>query len=292
VEKPSTSESDLTSLNDAASSPSLQQGENTLKPDELHSGTAPQSSPRSELSKRPERTDSPDSEKMMTIVEHLDELRTRLVRCLVYTAVGVMVGLVVCKPVLRFLEAPAGGITFQALSLEEPIVVYCKVSFYLGLIFASPMILFEASRFVGPGLTRRERQIMLPVLVGSPILFVCGTAFAYFLLLPSMLHFFAVFGQGVTPINQRLDFYVSLVSSILLYMGLCFQLPIVIFALSFTGIIGSKMLLSYWKYAVFAAAVIAAIITPDPTAFSMLLVMGALTTLYFISIALLKLFGR
>jgi sec-independent protein translocase protein TatC len=292
VEKPSTSESDLTSLNDAASSPSLQQGENTLKPDELRSGAAPGAASRAEPSKSTERRGLAESEKMMTIVEHLDELRTRLVRCLVYTALGVIAGLVVCKPVLRFLEAPAGGITFQALSLEEPIVVYCKVSFYLGLIFASPLILFEVSRFVGPGLTRREREIMLPVLVGSPILFVCGTAFAYFLLLPSMLHFFAVFGQGVTPINQRLDFYVSLVSSILLYMGLCFQLPIVIFALSFTGIIGSKMLLSYWKYAVFAAAVIAAIITPDPTAFSMLLVMGALTTLYFISIALLKLFGR
>jgi sec-independent protein translocase protein TatC len=292
VEKPSTSEPELTSLSDAASSPSLQRGENTQKPDELYSGALPEQSRSTNLSKKAERTDLADSEKMMTIVEHLDELRARLVRCLVYTAVGVIAGLIVCKPVLRFLEAPAGGITFQALSLEEPIVVYCKVSFYLGLIFASPLILFEVSRFVGPGLTRKERQIMLPVLVGSPILFVCGTAFAYFLLLPSMLHFFAVFGQGVTPINQRLDFYVSLVSSILLYMGLCFQLPIVIFALSFTGIVGSKMLLSYWKYAVFASAVIAAIITPDPTAFSMLLVMGALTTLYFISIALLKLFGR
>jgi sec-independent protein translocase protein TatC len=110
--------------------------------------------------------------------------------------------------------------------------------------------------------------------------------------LPSMLHFFSAFGQGVTPINQRLDFYISLVSSILLYMGLSFQLPIVIFALSFTGIVNSKLLLSYWKYAVFGAAIIAAVITPDPTAFSMLLVMGALTALYFISIVLLKVFGR
>jgi sec-independent protein translocase protein TatC len=117
-------------------------------------------------------------------------------------------------------------------------------------------------------------------------------AFAYFLLLPSMLHFFSAFGQGVTPINQRLDFYVSLVSSILLYMGLCFQLPIVIFALSFTGIVNSKILLSYWKYALFGASIVAAIITPDPTAFSMILVMGALTGLYFVSIVLLKVFGR
>jgi len=236
--------------------------------------------------------DSTDREKMMTIVEHLDELRVRLVRSLIYVAVGVVIGLIFCKRILRLLEAPAGGISFQALSLEEPIVVFFKVAFYVGLIIASPLILLEISRFVGPGLTKKEREILMPVLVGSPLLFVSGVAFAYFLLLPSMLHFFSAFGQGVTPINQRLDFYISLVSSILLYMGLSFQLPIVIFALSFTGIVNSKLLLSYWKYAVFGASVIAAIITPDPTAFSMLLVMGALTALYFISIVLLKIFGR
>jgi sec-independent protein translocase protein TatC len=238
------------------------------------------------------KVESSASEKMMTIVEHLDELRVRLVRSLIYVALGVVIGLMLCKRILRLLEAPAGGISFQALSLEEPIVVFFKVAFYVGLIIASPLILLEISRFVGPGLTKKERQIMLPVLVGSPLLFVSGVAFAYFLLLPSMLHFFSAFGQGVTPINQRLDFYISLVSSILLYMGLSFQLPIVIFALSFTGIVNSKLLLSYWKYAVFGAAIIAAVITPDPTAFSMLLVMGALTALYFISIVLLKVFRR
>jgi sec-independent protein translocase protein TatC len=238
------------------------------------------------------QTDSTGAEKMMTIVEHLDELRGRLMRCLIYVAIGVGIGLLLCKRILRLLEAPAGGISFQALSLEEPIVVFFKVAFYVGLIISSPLILFEISRFVGPGLTKKERQILLPVLVGSPALFVSGVAFAYFLLLPSMLHFFSAFGQGVTPINQRLDFYVSLVSSILLYMGLCFQLPIVIFALSFTGIVNSKLLISYWKYAVFGASLIAAIITPDPTAFSMILVMGALTALYFVSIIFLKAFGR
>jgi sec-independent protein translocase protein TatC len=107
-----------------------------------------------------------------------------------------------------------------------------------------------------------------------------------------MLHFFGAFGSGVAPINQRLDFYISLVSSILLYMGLCFQLPIIIFALSLTGIINSNMLLKVWRYAVFGASVLAAIITPDPTAISMLIVMAALIGLYFLSVLLLKLCGR
>ena len=107
-----------------------------------------------------------------------------------------------------------------------------------------------------------------------------------------MLHFFSSFGAGVSPINQRLDYYVSLVSSLLLYMGLCFQLPIIIFALSFTGLVTSKLLLSVWKYAIFGASIIATVITPDPTAFSMLLVLAALTGLYFLSVLLLRVFGK
>ncbi len=232
------------------------------------------------------------SEKVMTVIEHLDELRARLVRCLIYAAIGISVSLCFGKNILRFLEAPAGNITFQALSMEEPVVVFVKVAFYSGLILVSPLLLFEICRFIAPGLTRRERQVLTPIVIGSPMLFLCGAAFAYYCLLPSMLRFFGSFGVGVSPINQRLDFYVSLVSTILLYMGLCFQLPVLIFALSFTGIINSKRLLSIWKYAIFSSAVIAAIITPDPTAMSMLIVMAALSTLYFVSIVMLKLFGR
>jgi sec-independent protein translocase protein TatC len=231
-------------------------------------------------------------EGLMTVVEHLDELRTRIIRSIAYIGVALIAMLFVTKDILTFLEKPAGDIKFQALSLEEPVLVFFKVACYAALIASSPFILFELSRFIAPGLTKRERTVMTPIVIGSPVLFVCGAAFAYYLLLPPMLHFFNSFGVGVSPINQRLDFYISLVSSILLYMGLCFQLPILIFALSFTGIVNSRMLLGIWKYAVAGITVIAAIVTPDPTAMSMLMVMAALIGLYFLSIGLLKLFGR
>lgn len=239
-----------------------------------------------------ETPEEPAAEGLMTVVEHLDELRSRIIRSIAYVAVALVGMLFITKDILKFLEAPAGNITFQALSLEEPVLVFFKVAFYAALIAASPFILFELARFISPGLTRRERTVMAPIVVGSPLLFVGGAAFAYYLLLPPMLHFFGSFGVGVSPINQRLDFYISLVSSILLYMGLCFQLPILIFALSFTGIVNSRMLMSVWKYAVMGITVIAAVVTPDPTAMSMLMVMAALTGLYFISILLLKIFGR
>jgi sec-independent protein translocase protein TatC len=231
-------------------------------------------------------------EKVMTVVEHLDELRNRIIRCILVILLSCGAMLFFGKDIVRILEAPAGNISFQALSLEEPLLVYLKVSFYAGLVLALPYILWEAAQFISPGLRPNERKVLAPIVLGGPILFVCGAAFAYFCVLPPMLHFFSSFGAGITPVHQRLDFYISLVSTLLLYMGLCFQLPVVIFALSFTGLVNSRHLLSVWKYAVFGASVAAAIITPDPTAFSMLIVMGALVGLYFLSIALLKLFGR
>lgn len=235
---------------------------------------------------------SSGEEKLMTVVEHLDELRGRIIRCLIVIGLAFLAALWLAKDAVRILEAPAGNISFQALSLEEPLLVYFKVAFYIAVVLALPYVLFEASLFVSPGLRKEERKMLVPIVVGGPILFIAGAAFAYKFILPPMLFFFGSFGQGITPIHQRLDFYVSLVSSILLYMGLCFQLPIVLFALSFTGLVSSGQLLKVWRYAIFAAALVAAIITPDPTAISMLIVMAALTGLYFLSVGLLKLFGR
>jgi len=225
---------------------------------------------------------------VMTVVEHLDELRQRLIRCVVYIVGSFVVALFVTKDILRLLEKPAGSIQFQALSLEEPVLVFFKVAFYAGVALASPLVLFEISRFVAPGLTKRERRLLMPIVIGSPLLFLGGVTFAYVCLLPPMLHFFQAFGAGVTPINQRLDFYISLVSSILLYLGLSFQLPIIIFCLSFTGLINSQHLIRLWKYALILIAMVAAVVTPDPTAVSMILVMLALMTLYALSYVLLR----
>jgi sec-independent protein translocase protein TatC len=233
-----------------------------------------------------------DTASVMTVVEHLDELRARLIRCIIYIFGAFVAALFITKDIIVLLEKPAAAIQFQALSLEEPLVVFIKVAFYTGIALASPLVLLEISRFVSPGLTRKEKQIMMPIVVGSPALFLCGAAFAYYGLLPPMLRFFGSFGQGVTPINQRLDFYISLVSSLLLYMGLCFQLPIIIFALSFTGLVTSRHLVAIWRYALAGITLVAAVVTPDPTAFSMILVMAALSALYFLSIILLKIFGR
>lgn len=229
---------------------------------------------------------------VMSVIEHLEELRMGIIRSFFAILVGLSVALFLGKDILRILKIPAGNITFQALSLEEPILVYLKVSFYAGLVIAAPFILVEICRFISPGLTAKERKIVLPVIIASPVLFASGAAFAYFCVLPSMLHFFTSFGEGFIQVNQRLDFYISLVSSFLLYMGLCFQLPLIICALSLTGLVTSRHLLKFWRYAIFCAGVVAAVVTPDPTAFSMLVTMAALVALYGLSILLVKLLGK
>lgn len=230
--------------------------------------------------------------KVMSVIDHLDELRNRLIRTLIAFALAMGVSFTFGKEIIQFLEKPAGKMTFQALSIEEPLIVYCKVAFYAALILVAPYILLEISAFVAPGLRKNERKVLAPIVIGGPLLFVLGAAFCYYFVLPPMLGFFTSFGVGISPVQQRLDFYISLVTTMLFYMGICFQLPIVLFALSLAGIVNSKMLVAVWRYALVGSSVVAAIITPDPTIISMLIVWAALCGLYFFTIILLKLFGR
>ncbi len=232
------------------------------------------------------------TDKVMSVVDHLDELRNRLIRTLLVFVGAMGITFAFGKDIIQFLEKPAGKMTFQALSIEEPLLVYCKVAFYAALVLVAPYILFEISAFVAPGLKRNERKLITPIVLGGPLLFITGAAFCYYLVLPPMLTFFTSFGVGISPIQQRLDFYISLVTTMLFYMGICFQLPIVLFALSIAGIVNSKQLMAVWRYAVVGSSVAAAVITPDPTFISMVIVWAALLGLYFFTIGLLKVFGR
>lgn len=271
---------------DAAASP----------PDTSEPNLTPASPAVSSVTHEPGETDNDGEEegdgKVMSVIEHLDELRTRLLRSIFVLLIALAVSFYFGKPIIQFLEAPAGNITFQALSIEEPLFVYCKIAFYAALVVSSPYLLFEIAGFIGPGLRRNERRVLAPIIIGGPLLFCVGALFCYYFVLPPMLNFFGSFGVGVSPVQQRLDYYISLVTTLMLYMGLCFQMPIVLFALSLAGLVNSRQLLSFWRYAVVGSSVLAAIITPDPTVFSMLIVWAALVGLYFSTILLMKIFRR
>lgn len=237
-------------------------------------------------------SDEEEDGKVMSVIDHLDEMRVRLIRSLTVFGLAMIVSFAFGRDIIRILELPAKGMHFQALSIEEPVLVYFKVSFYAALALAAPFLLFEITSFISPGLKRKERRVLTPIVMGGPILFAAGAVFCYFLVLPPMLNFFTTFSAPIAPVQQRLDYYISLVTTLIFYMGICFQLPVVLFALAIAGIINSRQLLSFWRYAVLASSVTAAIITPDPTVISMLIVMLALVGLYFFTILLLKCFGR
>ena len=121
-----------------------------------------------ELSETDSDTETDNDGSCMTVVEHLEDLRIRVIRSIAYITLSFFISFIFTKDIMRILQKPAGDITFQALSIEEPVMVFFKVSFYTALIIASPLILFEVSRFVGPGLTTKEKRVVTPVLVGGP----------------------------------------------------------------------------------------------------------------------------
>lgn len=233
-----------------------------------------------------------DDDKVMSVIDHLDELRTRLLRALGVFALAMGISFYYGREIIQILEIPGKGMQFQALSIEEPIMVYFKVSFYAAIALSAPFWLYEVAGFIAPGLKKKERQVLAPVIIGGPLLFALGAVFAFYFVLPPMLAFFTAFSSPIAPVQQRLDYYISLVTTMIFYMGICFQLPIVLFALSIAGIVSSRHLIAVWRYAIVGSSVLAAIITPDPTVISMLIVMAALVALYFFTIILLKLFGR
>jgi sec-independent protein translocase protein TatC len=157
---------------------------------------------------------------------------------------------------------------------------------YLGLVIASPWVLYQVWLFVAPGLYRHERRAVVTFIFSSVFLFLCGIAFGYFVMLPYMLRFLIGLGQQgpVTPLIA-IDEYFSLILIVLLGLGVVFELPVIIFFLALFNIVTPKFLWKNFRYAVLIITIVAAIITPTPDATTMLVFMAPMLLLYFLGIA-------
>lgn len=228
----------------------------------------------------------------MSLFDHLEELRQRIF----YSLIAVFCGIVVCffavKPIVQLLEIPARGVKFLQLAPGEYFFVSLKVAGYSGLLVASPFVLYQVIMFVLPGLTRRERRLLGPVVLGSSILFVGGLVFAYLVLLPAALNFFISYGAGVVEQLWSIDHYFEFVLLLLFSTGLAFQIPVIQMLLGFLGIISSKQMLSGWRYVLLGAAILGAILTPSTDPLTQCLLAGAVIGLYFGGIGLVRLVGR
>lgn len=244
-----------------------------------------------ETDKDPYLDELPDDVEM-SLFDHLEELRLRIFYALIAVVLGIIVCFVFVNPIVRLLEVPAQGAKFLQLAPGEYFFVSIKVAGYSGLLISSPFVLYQIIQFVLPGLTRRERRLLGPVVLGSTVLFGVGLAFAYYALVPAALNFFITYGEGVVEQMWSIERYFEFVLLLLFSTGLAFQIPIIQLLLGALGIVSAQQMLSGWRIVILGAAILGAVLTPSTDPVTQSLLGGAVLSLYFGGIGLVKLIGR
>jgi sec-independent protein translocase protein TatC len=206
----------------------------------------------------------PGTEGRAPFMEHLKELRNRILYSAISVALGLVVGMIFGNQILELLILPAGKIDLVVLTLIENVSVYFKVSLMSGVIVAMPFLVYQLFAFVAPGLTPKERRLIFTILPAITFMFLAGVAFAYFLALPQALNFLYNFNSGIAKPMISLDNYISFVTRILLVIGLVFETPLIIMVLAKLGVVSPQWLAARRKWWVIIAFVIAAIVTPTP----------------------------
>ncbi len=226
----------------------------------------------------------------MPIWEHLDQLRSGLIRSLVAITLGCVLTYYFVEPIIQFLEKPLLDVLpkeharLYYTGLTDKFVVYIKVTVLASLLLTTPYLLYEVWRFVSPGLLRNEKRFLVPFLCFGTVSFVGGLFFAYYLVIPYGYQFLVEFGSPSEQAIITLTEYFSLTLKLMFALGLVFELPVLLVLLGKFGIIDTEFLEKNRRYAFVGSAVIAAIATPSPDAITMLLVMFPLYLLYEIGI--------
>ena len=227
-------------------------------------------------------------EKRMTLIEHLEELRGRLIKSAIALAVTTLASLIFTGRLLKILVAPA-GIKPIFLRPTEMFVTYMRVALISGTALAMPVIVYQMIRFVLPALKPHERRYLYIIVPGATFSFLLGLAFAYFAMLPFALRYLLSFGGNIAEAKWAIGEYISFVTKLLFWVGVTFETPLLVFFLAKLGVVTPEMLARYRKYAIVAIAVLAAVITPTPDPFNMMVVMVPLLALYEIGVLLAKL---
>jgi sec-independent protein translocase protein TatC len=229
-----------------------------------------------------ERADLPG----MSLMEHLDELRRRIIHSAAYLAVGFIIAWLFKEWLLKFLQAPLLKIG-KSLVFTHPmdaLNLNLQVSLLAGAIFASPFILYQVWLFIAPGLYQKERRFVVPFMGATVGLFLLGAGFGYFYVLPGAIKILVVqFGHDFTPMITIED-YSSFFLSIILGLGISFEMPILIFFLAMFGVVSPRFLWKNIRYAILAVFLVAAVICPSPDPWTMCIYAIPMLALYMIGI--------
>jgi sec-independent protein translocase protein TatC len=231
----------------------------------------------------------------MTLVEHLIELRTRLFYASVAVVLGLIVGYLLSEPTYKLLQAPYCSLPdavnpetgqcqgFFQLSPATGFIVRLKIALWVGLIVSGPAWLFQLWAFVAPGLHRHERKWAYVFVALAAPLFAGGAVLAY-VVVDKGLGFLLDAGVTGTSAQLEVESYISFVTTMILLFGVGFEFPLLLLMLNFTGVVSARRLLSWWRIVVFCCFAFAAVATPDPGPFGMVLLAAALCLLYFIAV--------
>ena len=234
----------------------------------------------------------------MTLRDHLNELRKRLFVVVIAVALATILAFVYREYVMGFLLAPAqgfGGAPDTKPIFTEPaemIGVTMKASLMAGFVVALPIVLYQVIMFVSPGLTSREKAYLFAFLPGTLVAFGLGVAFGYYVMFPPALGFLFSFGTETATPLIRIGPYINLITSLLFWTGLIFELPIVIFLLARLGVVNSRWLARYRRHFIVVAFIAGAIITPTMDPINQTLVAAPIMVLYEVGIWLAKLAER
>jgi sec-independent protein translocase protein TatC len=230
-------------------------------------------------------------DKNMSILGHLNELRLALT----YAGIGILVttalSFIFAERLLQFLLQPyaasnPAGASLQTLRPTEGIETYFKVSLLSGIVLSMPIILYQFWQFIKPALSKQERRYIYVFIPSALLLFGLGLAFAWYVLAPAAIYFLANFMTEVFRTEWTGQEYISFITRLLLWIGVAFQLPVIVYVIARVGLITPATLKSQWRVAVVAIAVLAAVITPSIDPVTMLLTMAPLVVLYLLSIGL------
>lgn len=240
---------------------------------------------------RAHRKASVQMESSAPLLAHLDELRIRIFKAFLALMVTTGISFAFSRQMIEYLAAPIGG-TSQLVSIEltENIAIFMKVSLLGGFILGMPVIVYQIMAFVIPGLKHNERMWLFLMVPFATLLFVAGVAFTWFVMLPAAIPFLTSF-LGITT-QVRPENYFGFITRLMFWIGICFEMPLLVMFLAKLKVLTAKQLLSGWRYAVVAMAVVAAGVTPTVDPINMGLVMAPLMALYLVSIALAALVGR
>ena len=234
----------------------------------------------------------------MTLLEHLLELRGRVMWCAIAVVTGMMIFFIpkVGFGVIGWMLAPARETVpdFRPQFIEpmENIAVFFRVALLGGITVAMPMLLFQILGFVAPALTKSEKRWLFPIVILATMAFLGGLAFGYWVVLPITLNFLLSFGGDVAKADWRIGNYIGFVTRILLVMGFVFETPLLVMGLAKARVVTARKLLKWWRFAVVAAFLIAAVVTPTIDPITQSLVGGPIVILYFVGIGLAWLVRR